>query len=144
MKAVCISIVGHFKIQMIIIYHKLVQIQRNLDLSKHKLKQDVSTRLNSVLYMVESVFEEKMELDAYAVENNISQPTTTQLEITKKMVLVLSPVKGITNSISKEIAMLSVVIPNIQVLLKSWEKLDDDQGIHTMKGEIIKSLKSDL
>ena len=72
----------------------------------------------------------------------ISQLTATQLEIAKKMVLVLSSVKGITNSISKEISMLSVVIPNIQVLLRSWEKLDDDQRIHTMKGEMIKSLKS--
>ena len=83
--------------------------------------------------MVESILEEKMELAAYALENNISQLTTTQLEIAKEMALVLSPVEGITDLISKEIAMFSLVIPNIQVLLRSWEKLDDYQGIHTMK-----------
>ena len=55
---------------------------------------------------------------------------------------MLSPVEEITQSISKETATLSVVIPNIRVLLRSWEKHHDDQGIRTMKGEMIKSLKS--
>ena len=139
--AVCRSIVGHFK-HSSVAYHKLVQIQENLDLSKHKLIQDVSTRWNSTLYMVESILEQKMALAAYAAENNIAQLTPMQLEIARRMVLVLSPVEEITQSISKETATLSVVIPNIRVLLRSWEKQDDDQGIRTMKGEMIKSLKT--
>ena len=60
----------------------------------------------------------------------------------REIALVLSPVEEVTQSISKETATLSVVIPNICVLLRSWEKQDDDQGIRTMKGELIKSLKS--
>ena len=93
-------------------------------------------------YMVESVLEQKMVLAAYSTENSIAQLTPTQLELAKRIVLVLSPVEEITQSISKETATLSVVIPNIHVLLRSWEKQDDDQGIRTMKGELIKSLKS--
>jgi len=48
------------------------------------------------------------------------------------MVLVLSPVE---ESISKETATLSVVVPNTRVLLRLWEKQEDDQGICTMKLE---------
>ena len=123
-------------------YHKLAIIQENLDLPKHKLKQDVSTRWNSTLYKVESILEQKMALAAYAVENSIVQYTPTQLELAKRIVVVLSPVEEITQSISKETAVLSVVIPNIRVLLQSWKKHHDDQGIRSMKGEMIKSLKS--
>ena len=49
--------------------------------------------------MVESILEQKMALAAYAVENNIAQLTPTQLEIAKKMVVMLSPVEEITQSI---------------------------------------------
>jgi len=57
-------------------------------------------------------------------------------------VLVFSLVEEVTQSISKDTATLSVVIPNIRVLLRPWEKQDNDQGIRTMKGEMIKSMKS--
>ena len=64
--------------------------------------------------MVKSILEEqKMALAVYATENNIPQLTPNQLEIARKMVMVLSPVEEITQSISKETATLSVVIPNI-------------------------------
>ena len=98
------------------------QIQESLDLPKHKLKQDVSTKWNSTLYMVESILKQKMALAAYAAENSIAQLTPTQLELTKRIVVVLYPVEEITQSIFKETAVLFVVIPNIQVLLWSWEK----------------------
>ena len=139
--SICRSIVGHFKHSSVACL-KLANIQENLDLPKHRLKQDVTTRWNSTLYMVESILEQKMALAAYAAENNIPQLTPNQLEIARKMVLVLSPVEEITQSISKETATLSVVIPNIRALLRSWEKQEDDLGIRTMKEEMVKSLKS--
>ena len=74
-----------------------------------------------------------MALAAYAAENSIVQLTATQLEPAKRIVVVLSPVEEITQLISKETAALSVVILNMRVLLRSWEKQDDDQGIHAMK-----------
>ena len=54
--AVCRSIVGHFK-HSSVAYHKLAAIQENLRLPKHTLKQDVSTRWNSSLYMIQSILE---------------------------------------------------------------------------------------
>ena len=47
----------------------------------------------------------------------------------------------LSQAISKQTATLSLVVPFIRVLLKSWEKEDDD-GIRTMKDKMIQSLKS--
>ena len=58
------------------------------------------------------------------------------------MTLVLEPVEEITQVISKETATLSMVIPFVRVLLRSWEKEEDDRGIQTMKHQMMQSLKS--
>lgn len=65
--------------------------------------------------MVESILEQKMELVIYAAENNISQLTPTQLEIAKRVDLVLSPVEEVTQSISSETATLSIVIQTFKL-----------------------------
>ena len=139
--AVFRSIVGHFK-HSSVAYHKLAAIQENLRLPKHTLKQDVSTRWNSSLYMIQFILEQKMALAAYAAEIDIKQLTANQLEIARKMTLVFEPVEEITQVISKDIATLSMVIPFVRVLLRSWEKEEDDRGIQTMKHQMMQSLKS--
>ena len=73
-----------------------------------------------------------MALAAYAADN-IQHLTVNQLEMARRMVLLLSRVEEITQAISKETATLSFVIPDIRVLLRSWERQDDDMGIRTMK-----------
>ena len=62
---------------------------------------------------MESILDQKMALAAYAAENSIVQLTPTQLELAKRIVAERSPVEEITQSISKETAVLSVVILNI-------------------------------
>ena len=42
------------------------------------------------------------------------------------MVLVLGPIEEITQTISKQTGTLSMIIPSIIVLLRSWKKEDDD------------------
>ena len=91
--------------------------------------------------MLQSVLEQKMALASYAAENDIPQLTVNQLEIARKMVLILAPVEKITQAISKQTATLSMVIPMIRVLLRQWEKEDDDRGAQTMKNEMVKSVK---
>ena len=54
-----------------------------------------------------------------AAENEIPQLTANQLEIARKIVLVLIPVEEVTQAISKQTATLSIVIPLIRVLLRS-------------------------
>ena len=75
-------------------------------------------------------------------ESNIPQLTANQLEIAQKLTLVLAPIEEITQAISKQTATLSMVIPFVRVLLRSWEKEDDDRGIQTMKEQMIHSLNS--
>ena len=82
--ATCRSIVGHFK-HSSVACHKLAHIQENLQLPKLKLKQDVATRWNSTLYMLESILEQKMALAVYAADNNIQHLTANQLEMTRRM-----------------------------------------------------------
>ena len=60
------------------------------------------------------------------------------------MVLILAPVEEITKVILKQTVILSMVIPMIRVLLRSWEKEDDDRGVQTMKNEMVKGVKSRL
>ena len=70
--AICRKIVGHFK-HSSLAYSKLRQIQENLSLPQHRLKQDEPTRWNSTLYMLQSIAEQKMALASYSSENDIEQ-----------------------------------------------------------------------
>ena len=45
-------------------------------------------------------------------------------------------------SISAELALISIVIPYIRILTRTLEKNENNSGIRTMKGELLKSLKS--
>ena len=57
---------------------------------------------------------------------------------------ILSPIEEITRSISFDLASISIVIPYIKILTKMLEKNNNNSGICTMKGELIKSLKVSL
>ena len=46
------------------------------------------------------------------------------------------------HSISAELALISIVIPYIRILTRTLEKNENNSGIRTMKGELLKSLKS--
>ena len=140
--AICRSIVGHFHRSSVACYN-LKRIQDSLNVPQHKLKSDVVTRWNSTLFMFQSVLEQKMALAAYCAETgNIQQLTPHQLELMKKCVDILSPVEEITRSISADMASISIVIPYIRILTITLEKNNNDSGVQTMKGELLKSLKS--
>ena len=68
--SLCHTIVGHFK-RSTKATDKLKEIQQNLGLPAHSLKQDEATRWNSSLEMLKSVVEKKMALAAYATEGSI-------------------------------------------------------------------------
>ena len=133
--ATCRSIVGQFKCGML-------QAGSNTRKSRScKTQIEVRCFHQVELYFIYCGIYFRTEA-AYAAENSIVQHTPTQLKLANRIIELLSPVKEITQSISKGTAALSVVILNIRVLLQSWEKHHHDQGICTMKEEMIKSLKS--
>ena len=69
---ICRKIVGHFKYSSLA-YSRLHEIQDNLSLPPHRLKQDELTRWNSTLYMIQSTIEQKMALAAYSTEYDLVQ-----------------------------------------------------------------------
>ena len=60
----------------------------------------------------------------------------------KNCVDILSPIEKIMCSISADLALISIVIPCIRILARLLEKNENNSGIHTMKGELLKCLKS--
>ena len=130
---------GHFKHSQLA-SSQLKAIQSNLGLPQHRLKQDVATRWNSTLYMLQSILSQKVALAAYSTENDgIPHLSSHQLEIIEKVITVLKPVEDITQSISSEKASASI-IPYVRALRRSWENCSDDRGVQTMKKEMLESL----
>ena len=58
-----------------------------------------------------------------------------------KIISALTPIEEVTKSISANAASASAIIPFIRMLEKSLEKHHADSGVHTMKQEMLKSLK---
>ena len=83
---------GHFK-RSTLAYDKLRQIQQQLDISEHKLKQDELTRWNSTLYMLQSVVEQRMSLAVYGSDRSIPVLTATQLDIANKVIMYCHQLK---------------------------------------------------
>ena len=137
--AICRKIVGHFK-HSSLAYSKLCQIQENLSLPQHRLKEDEPTRWNSTLYMLQSIAEQKMALAAYSSENDIEQLSSYQIDLVNKIISALTPIEEVTKSISTNAGSASAIIPFIR-MLESLEKHHADSGVHTMKQEMLKSLK---
>ena len=132
---------GHFK-HSTIAYHKLDQIRDRLDINKHKLQQDEPTRWNSTLYMLQTIYEQKTALAAYATEHgSITMLSPNQIELTRKLIAALEPVEEITKMVSTDTASISVLIPLVKILKKALSKHDDDSGIQTMKLEMLTSLE---
>ena len=70
------------------------------------------------------------------IYHDVPQLSSHQLEIIDKVITVLQqPVEDITKSISSEKASVSVIIPFVRVLRRSWENCSNDRGVQTMKNE---------
>ena len=138
--ATCRRIVGHFKRSQLA-YSRLKEIQASLGLPQHRLRQDVSTRWNSTLYMLESISEQRMALAAFSAEcSDVPQLSAYQLTILDKVITILKPIEDITQSVSSDRASSSMIIPFVRSLRKSWEANDDDRGVQTIKSEMLSSL----
>ena len=93
--AICRRIVGHFR-RSTLAYGKLKEIQKNLGLPQHNLKQDEPAHWNSSLYMIQSVVEQKMAITAYGVDGSIPVLTASQLNIATKFINILPPIEEIS------------------------------------------------
>ena len=140
MLAICRRLVGHSK-HSSVAYCCLREIQQSLGLAQHRLKQDQTTRWNSTFYMLQTIVEQKMALAAYATQFPIPVLSAHQLALATKVVAALGLIEEVTQSVSSDTASIPVVIPILRMLTKSLEKHHDDQGVQTMKLEMLHSLK---
>jgi hypothetical protein len=137
--AVCRKIVGHFS-HSPKACSKLKEIQEQLNLPSHKLLNDVATRWNSTLYMVERLCEQKMALAMYAAIHDITLPTTNQWDLLEKLRGILSPCEELTKDICRDDTTLSMAYPGFQALKRHLISLTNDQGVQSFKNELIQSL----
>ena len=125
------KIVGHFK-HSPVAYSRLCSIQEHLDIPQHRLQQDIRTRWNSSLHMVQSIVEQRMALAAYSTESDTPILSATQLDLAEKIVAALLPIDELTNSVSADSASVSVIIPFVKMLIKTLEKHHNDSGVKSV------------
>ena len=79
-----------------------------------KGSQETVENINDTKMIVQSVFKQKMALVAYATESDIPILSATQLDLAEKIVAVLLPIDKLTNSVSADSSLVSVIIPFVK------------------------------
>lgn len=135
-------IVGHFK-HSPLAYTRLENVQKQLGQPIKKLRQDVSTRWNSTLYMFQSLLEQKLALAAYASEHELPCTFTIhQWKLIENMVSILAPFEELTQQISSSTASAADVIPCIRALTRLLEKtVESDHGVKTSKTVLLEAVR---
>ena len=84
----------------------------------------------------------KIALGAYSAQYEISQLTAHQFDLINTVITVLTPIEDITQSISSDRSIISVVIPFVRALRKHLESgIDEtDRGVLTMKKGMLEYL----
>ncbi|XP_073483837.1 zinc finger BED domain-containing protein 4-like [Aquarana catesbeiana] len=109
----CRKIAGHFH-RSVKDSHLLRQEQRKAGLVEHCLKQDVGTRWNSTLHMLERILEQQRAIHAMSCEHfiGIARPLGREdWVMIDQVVTVLRPFEDVTDNLSKESASLAEVVP---------------------------------
>lgn len=135
-------IVGHFK-HSPLAYSRLQSIQQQLGQPTKRLQQDVSTRWNSTLYMLQSLLEQKRALSAYAADYDLpSTFSVNQWKLIENMISLLAPFEELTQQISSSTASTADVIPSIRALTRLLEKTaETDQGVKTSKATLLEAVQ---
>ena len=143
MLARCRKLVGHFK-HSSLAYQHLHNIQSQLSLPEHKLIQDEPTRWDSTYYMLSHIIQQRRAITLYDTDFGLpEQLNSNEWQQAEKIVKLLEPVQRVTKELSGKDAMLSQVIPFIEILkMEMGSTGDDDRGIISNKEVMLKSLKS--
>lgn len=104
-------------------------IQEMLNVPKHTLIQDVSTRWNSSHGMLERYLEQQAAVYSALLEKNKDVTTLSDQDVrmAEEIVAVLKPLKTITTLISTEATpSASMILPLKTTILKSMEPSEED------------------
>ncbi|XP_060794798.1 zinc finger BED domain-containing protein 4-like [Neoarius graeffei] len=135
-------IVGHFK-HSPLAYTRLEHFQRQLGQPIKKLRQDVPTRWNSTLYMLQSLLEQKLALASYAAEYELPCTFTIhQWKLIENTISILSPFEELAQQISSSTASAADVIPCIRALTRLLEKtVESDHSVKTAKTVLLEAVR---
>ena len=126
------KVVGHFK-HSALAYSELKKKQEHLNVEKHQLVQDVSTRWNSTFFMYERLLEQRWAIHATFLDEKGTQnqykhllPTDAQWELMGQMVTVLKPLQVATTALCEsEIVSCSLIYPVVNGLLEHHLPISD-------------------
>ena len=150
MLARCRKIVGHYKYSHLAV-ERLQDIQRQLSLPNHKLMQDEPTRWDSTYYMLERLVEQRRAISLYDTDFELpDRLNSNEWQLAEKIVKLLEPMQRITKEFSAKGAIVSQVIPFLEILKMELdsnqssepETTDKLRGILTTKDEMLSSLDS--
>lgn len=121
----CKNIVAYFK-RSTLAADELVKMQHQMNLPLYKVKQEVPTRWNSCLYMMERLQEIKIPLSA-AMTSLSGAPSLLSPEdwaVLNDFILVLKPMEALTTELSGEkYITVSIIIPLIRGLQHAINKI---------------------
>jgi len=130
------KIVTHFKHSEQACRH-LSEYQLSREVPQHKLIQDVETRWNSTYLMMERLCEQRKAINLFSLERGgIDTLTTSEWELTDRVVSLLRPFYAATLEICADDACISIAIPIVAMLTGKLEITPSDQGLKQMKGAL--------
>ncbi|XP_053307096.1 uncharacterized protein LOC128469301 [Spea bombifrons] len=148
----CRKIAGHFH-RSVKATKQLREEQEKASLPEHHLLQDVVTRWNSTLEMMERILEQQQALQSMSSEQDIgvSRPLDKgEWAIMEQVVAVLKPFKDVTENLRQSTASLGQVIPLFTYLTQKMhsfleynEVLLGDR-LHPEVETLIEKLKEEL
>uniref|UniRef100_A0A803SNT0 BED-type domain-containing protein n=1 Tax=Anolis carolinensis TaxID=28377 RepID=A0A803SNT0_ANOCA len=135
----CRKIAGYF--------HRSIKAARQLrdrqsleGLPQHKLLQDVSTRWNSTLKMLERMVEQQKAVHGISLTlvAPVSKlvPTKQEWDTISQLVDVLKPFKHATETLSESKALLSQAVPMVLRLRRHLERLGAGRTIDSLAGPL--------
>ncbi|KAM5287866.1 zinc finger BED domain-containing protein 4 [Ctenodactylus gundi] len=118
---------------------KLAELQQEYALPQHPLLQDVPSRWNTSLRMLERLLEQKRAINDVSVECNFRELISCdQWEVLQSVCHALRPFDAASREMSTHVSTLSQVIPMVHILSRKVDMLfGETTGIDTM----LKSLK---
>ena len=141
------KIVGHFKHSHLAM-ERLNTIQKRLNLPEHRLVQDEPTRWDSTYYLLNRLVEQRRAICLYDTDFELPERlNTNEWQLAEKVVKLLEPMQRITKELSARKAVISEVIPFLEILKTELEEESDDaqekfRGILSTKEELLESLQS--
>lgn len=137
------SIVGHFR-HSSLATSRLEMIQRdNLGVmpgGELRVVQDVTTRWNSSLYMLERLIILKNAVSLFAAERDITTLNANQWDLAQKLVNLLRPFEEKTRLASRDTSSIGIIIPTVRSLVKFLEK-PGEFGLGSMRASMLASLQ---